>query len=156
MTPEEASRASRFYLAHRVAEQEAFYDARRREYERANSQLTLLATGLLTAGAAAGALASLDVAPGTRFWAIAAAAASALATVGAGWGALMGYVQNAELFGSTGLALDTAAGPLLDHGDDPARVRAAVLRVEELLGGEIAVWAQRSGDGRAADPPAGP
>jgi SMODS and SLOG-associating 2TM effector domain 1 len=133
---------SDFYATYRIADQQRFYDARRAEYERADSQLAAVTTTLLLLAAAASVHGAGEIWLGRAVWGILAAACSALAATTSSWGTLIGFRENARLYRSARLALDPLLGPLEDRPDDPRGLQRVVVRAEEILQAETSQWGQ--------------
>jgi conflict system pore-forming effector with SLATT domain len=133
---------SGFYGRYRIEEQRAFYDTRRREYERAHGQAATVTTTLLLWAAAAGVLGVGEVWLGRATWAVVAAACSALAATTMAWSTLMAFEENARLFRSAECALYPLKGRLEDRADDEQELLTVVARTEEILQAETSQWGQ--------------
>jgi hypothetical protein len=142
MSDDDGSALSRFYGAYRIADQQRFYQARRAEYERADTQLATTTTALLLLAAAAGILGSAEVWFGRAWWGIIAAACSALAATATSWGTLIGFEENARLYKAADVALDPLRGPLEDRPDDSKALLRVIVRAEEVLQAETSQWGQ--------------
>ncbi len=142
MNRRRAEQLSAFYRRYRIEDQQAFYDARRKEYEQADSQLASATTVLLLLAAAAGVLGTAEVAVSRAWWGIIAAVCSALAATTTAWATLIGFEENARLYRAARVALDPLKGPLEDHPDDPRELLRVVVRAEEILQAETSQWGQ--------------
>lgn len=131
-----------FYRRYRIEEQQAFYDARRTEYERAGAQAATVATTLLLAAAAAGVLGAAEIGLGRAWWGIVAAGCSALAATTSAWSTLVGFEENVRLFRAARFALDPLKGRLEDQPDDERALMSVVVRAEEVLQAETSQWGQ--------------
>lgn len=132
-----------FYRRYRIDEQRDFYERRAAEYDDASRQLSGATTFLLMIAAAAGALGVAEFGLSRARWGIVAAACSALVTVLAGWGTLIGFQQNAKLYRGGSAALRRLRGPLADHPADRAMLLTAVVQAEEVLQSETGQWGQQ-------------
>jgi len=147
------------YDDHRVRNQMAFYEARIGEYSRSARQ-TARAVSLLVAGAAAcGALGAL-FAEQNRWLGLVAAGLSAVAAAIAAWSDVIGFSVNSDLYQAAlgGLRRLRVDRPSVDDADD-AQVAGYMVRVEDVLLGEVRSWSERwaqTSSEAAADGPAPP
>jgi SMODS and SLOG-associating 2TM effector domain 1 len=145
-----ASQLAELYESHRRRHQLDYYERTRAEYARAGSQLALVSGVLVIIGAAAGALAALDVAGWRTEWGLVAAIAPALGTALAAYDGLYGFDRNSKLYKDAVDALSTLPAP---PSSDPAVVTAWCEQVEGVLRREQAQWGQLTEEAnRAAQP----
>lgn len=135
----------RVYAERRLGHQRRYYDDRREEYQRASGQVALLTAMLVALGGVAGVLSTADAFGAQQAWAVAAAAAPALATVLAAYDALFGFERNAKLFADAAAALRLAE-LRRPTPDDEASVGAWIERVEAVLQREQGQWGQLAAD----------
>jgi hypothetical protein len=131
------------YAAHRLADQQGYYDRTADEYDRAARQAAKLTAALMAAAGAAAFLSATHLLGQWGGWEIIAAVAPILATAVAGYEGLYGYERNAKLYAdaATGLAKlqSTAPAPPL-----PTLVSEAegVMRREQSQWGQLAIEAE--------------
>jgi hypothetical protein len=135
------------YLRYRLAEQQRFYRARAKLFQKARNQSRLLAAALLFCASVAGALGGADVADARRWWAVAAGLLSASATALTSYEAVYGFDRLSREYERTigSLARVEAKFPSEAPGRiTRAETTALISRVELVLTGEVDTWSRQT------------
>jgi hypothetical protein len=128
-----------FYKAFRISHQRAFYDDRRREYERAHQQAIGVRSVLLGLAAAAGIAGAIASGTGRAALAVGAAVAAALAGAVTAYDALIGFAPLTKLYHDAALNL---ANIEVDWDASASDLDADVERVEQIFRAENGQWGQ--------------
>lgn len=135
MTPDDERVA--LYLAHRLDDQQGWYERRAAEFRRAGSQLSTVTGVLLAAAAVTGALAGGGV--GARaLWAVLAIVVPALATAVSAYEGLFAFERHAKIYADAAAALRR----LRRDASAPDQAGALVDQVEGVLRKEQGQWGQ--------------
>ena len=135
------------YLRYRLAEQQRFYRARAKQFQKARNQSRLTAAALLSGASVAGALGGADVADARRWWAVAAGVLSAMATALTSYEAVYGFDRLSREYERTIGSLarvearfPSEAGARITRADTAELIR----RSEAVLTGEVDTWSRQT------------
>jgi hypothetical protein len=129
------------YDKYRIEDQIVFYQARVKEYAKADNQALVLRSALLFGAAVCGILGAADIARVPL--GIIAAALAALSAAVTAWTELIGFRLNLDLYtnAQTALGLLRPEQPQANARTD--EVREYVREAEDILLGEVQTWAQK-------------
>jgi hypothetical protein len=133
------------YDAHRVGDQQAFYEGRVREYDRSASQISWTSEVLLFLAAVCGVMGAAWSDQAVWLGVVAVGIAAAAGAVGS-WAEVVGFSANADMYRAARAGL----GHLHPMRPDPStatpeQVARYRTNVEEILLGEVRTWSQKWG-----------
>lgn len=129
------------YDKHRIEDQIVFYQARIKEYARADNQALVLGSVLLFGAAVCGVLGAADIARVPL--GITAAALAALSAAVTAWAELIGFRLNLDLYSNAQAALGLLRPEQPQANATTDEVRRYVREAENILLGEVQTWAQK-------------
>lgn len=139
----------RLYEKYRVGDQVAFYEARQRDFDKAQGQVTKLSGTILVLAAGVAFLAGAGAA-NKVIWTTLAAVLPALSTVVAAYGDLYSFERIAKLYRDAARALRLVSAEAPEIGSQPASqamadgIRSYVTAVESIFQREQGQWGQLS------------
>lgn len=145
------------YQACRCADQQAFYQRRLQEFDRAQAQVIYVTGSLLGLSTVVAVLASANFGGQRTLWGVLAVAIPALSTALAAYQGLYAFDRHVKLYrdASAALIMATADAPDASSADAGA-IQTYVGQVESILRKEQGQWGQLAREIKLIEPPGTP